>query len=55
MVCTTYCIVMVIVSVYTSYILHCKVAGSNLIVRLLVATLHVGMTGKQDGGYTRLT
>ena len=25
------------------------------IVRLLVATLHVGMTGKQDGGYTQLT
>ena len=24
------------------------------IVRLLVATLHVGMTGKQDGGYTQL-
>ena len=23
------------------------------IVRLLVATLHVGMTGKQDGGYTQ--
>ena len=26
----------------------------ELIVRLLVATLHVGMTGKQDGGYTQL-
>ena len=25
------------------------------IVRLLVATLHVGMTGKQDGSYTQLT
>ena len=25
------------------------------IVRLLVATLHVGMAGKQDGGYTQLT
>ena len=25
-----------------------------LIVRLLVATLHVGMTGKRDGGYTQL-
>ena len=32
---------------------NCKVAGS--IVRLLVATLHVGMTGKQDSGYTQLT
>ena len=27
----------------------------NTIVRLLVATLHEGMTGKQDGGYTQLT
>ena len=33
----------------------CKVAGSNIIVRLLVATLHVGMTRKQDGGYTQST
>ena len=29
-------------------------AGKARIVRLLVATLHVGMTGKQDGGYTQL-
>ena len=27
---------------------------TDSIVRLLVATLHVGMTGKQDGGYTQL-
>ena len=26
----------------------------HVIVRLLVATLHVGMTGFQDGGYTQL-
>ena len=26
--------------------------AASTIVRLLVATLHVGMTGKQDGGYT---
>ena len=27
----------------------------HVIVRLLVATLHVGMTQKQDGGYTQST
>ena len=26
---------------------------SVYIVRFLLATLHVGMTGKQDGGYTQ--
>ena len=26
-----------------------------VIVRLLVATLHLGMTGKPDGGYTQWT
>ena len=49
---------------YTQPVLRCaalsvpKVPSLKLvqIVRLLVATLlHVGMTGKQDGGYTQLT
>ena len=31
------------------------VVKETKIVRLLVATLHVRMTGKQDGGYTQLT
>ena len=33
---------------YTGYLVH------SVIVRLLVATLHVGMTRKQDSGYTQL-
>ena len=43
-------------AVTLSVFVYCKVslALMIIIVRLLVATLHVGMTGKQDGGYTQL-
>ena len=43
-----------IISVNKAYFSQLLTYISPLIVRLLVATLHVGMTGKQDGGYTQL-
>ena len=38
---------------YLVVISTCCYRGVFLVVRLLVATLHVGMTRFQDGGYTQ--